>query len=147
MQHGEAQVFGGFFGAQQGFPPVGSHRFVRFDAPEAGVLVAQVAKTGHQQPFVRRRARFVGVAPRVPGGHAGQAELEGDALLQQRRQGLGDQARRWVSAMASSSGASSAVGRPVPTVSGEMLKCTMMLGYIEMKSTSATALCSPISGW
>ena len=52
MQHFKAQVFGSLLGAQERLPPVSGDCLVGLDAPETGVFVAQVAKTGHQEPFV-----------------------------------------------------------------------------------------------
>jgi len=51
-----------------------------FDAAEARVLIAQVAKAGHQQPLVRRNARLICPHARIPGRAGGHAALEGDAL-------------------------------------------------------------------
>ena len=139
MQHGEAHIFGGFLGAQQRLAPVGGDRLVGFDPPEAGIFVAQVAKTGHQQPFVRRGAGLVERAGADPSGASSLSRcFERQAFLQQRRQRL--------------AGSTRAARVTVPArwarlVSGEMLKCTMMLGYMETKSISATSWCRPTSGW
>ncbi len=92
MQHDEAHIFGGFLGAQQRLAPPGGDCLVRFDAPEARVLVAQVAEAGDQKPLVRLRAGAVVLAARVPGRQADGALLERDALLEERREGLRDDA-------------------------------------------------------
>ncbi len=120
---------------------------MRFDPAEAGILIPQVAEAGDQQPFVRSGARFVSLAARIPGRQLGQASFERQALFQQRRQSVcGIRPVCWRSIVRPSSGTCSAEGRPVPTVSGEMLKRTMMLGYMEMKSISATSLVQPDDG-
>ncbi len=91
MKHAEAARLDDLLGTQQHLAPVGRHRLVRLDAPEAGVLVAQIAEAGHQQPLVGGVAALVNLAARVVLGHLADQGLVVVALLEQRRQGLRDQ--------------------------------------------------------
>jgi len=80
VQHRVAQVLGGLFGAQQALAAVSGHRLVRLDAPEAGVLIPQVAKAGHQQPLMRRGAPPCTASCAVPARQPGDALLQGYRL-------------------------------------------------------------------
>ena len=91
VQNGEPELLGGLLGLQQRLAPVGGDRLVGLDAPEARVLVAQVAEAGDQQPLVGRGVGLVAPAARVPGRQQGQVALERHALLQQRAQRARDQ--------------------------------------------------------
>jgi hypothetical protein len=50
VQNLKPQILGGFLDAQGGFASIGRHGLLRFDPPEAGVLVPQISEAGNLNP-------------------------------------------------------------------------------------------------
>src|SRR4030042_76627 len=84
VQDAEAALLDEFLGAQKDLASIRRHRLVRLDPSEAGVLVAQVAEAGDQQPLVGRIAPAVDLLARIVLGQLADERLVMEALLQQR---------------------------------------------------------------
>ena len=91
MQHSKTGLLYQLLGLKQDLPPVGVDCFVGLNPAKARVLVAQVAKTSHQQPLVSRVAPLKTLTLRIAGWQLSDHIFVAAALLQQGGECLGNQ--------------------------------------------------------
>src|SRR6266511_2483290 len=117
MKHPKAALLGDIFGLKQSLSAKGCDGFVRFDPAEFGVAEAHVPETAYEHPLDRR-------APRINSFSRLRRSTRGARLS-------GINPRRFVQMLYPASGTTWLSQQEQSTVSGEMLRVTIRVGYIE----------------